>query len=227
MTGSNAVAVFKYGQLSDEHAETARNDAEWIRDEYQKVQAKTLEGAIGIGRRLLEARETIGHGSFISWVEMEFSFGIKTAQNLMNTAREVTDIQMRNAVSHLPQSVIYRLVRPSTPPSVREYVRQKVDAGEILAPDKVRDMIGEARKAEVSERTEARRTPDQKKARARTERAHAKEEDRLAAERTAKIEAAERAVAFLAQRLGEHFSEFAAMFATVDLYRFREAVAAA
>jgi N6-adenosine-specific RNA methylase IME4 len=47
---------------------------------------KTRQGAIEVGRLLIEAKAQLGHGSFTAMIEADLPFGARTAQNLMKIA---------------------------------------------------------------------------------------------------------------------------------------------
>lgn len=55
--------------------------------------AQTAENIIEIGRTLLEVKENIPHGEFLSWLENEVNYSKSTAYNFMKVAKEFPNFQ--------------------------------------------------------------------------------------------------------------------------------------
>lgn len=60
----------------------------------KQTQARVLEGAIEIGRRLQEAKGMVGHGAWADWLRENVDYSQSTADNLMRIAAEYGDEQI-------------------------------------------------------------------------------------------------------------------------------------
>ena len=65
-----------------------------------------------IGYDLLRAKKLLGHGNFWNWVETEFTWSTRTAQNFMNVASRLGS--KSESLSHLGMETLYKLAAPST-----------------------------------------------------------------------------------------------------------------
>lgn len=57
-------------------------------DEIAAWERNTVEGAIRCGEQLMEAKDEVPHGEWLSWLEENFVFSARTAQVYMDIARE-------------------------------------------------------------------------------------------------------------------------------------------
>lgn len=112
---------------------------------------------------MLSIKDRLGHGNFGPWLQSEFQMAERTAQRYMGAAAVFSD--KSDIVSVLPPSAVYALSAPSTPAPVREEVVRRLEAGERLPADDVRDMVRAAKRAEEQTRKEARITPGERKKR--------------------------------------------------------------
>ena len=51
---------------------------------------------LAVGEKLLEAKSQLAHGEFTAWVDRNFSFGLRQAQQYMAVARSTLNIEMRS-----------------------------------------------------------------------------------------------------------------------------------
>lgn len=129
--------------LAPESQALAREAAEHIRGLQQKVVADIAE----IGRTLLKVKEAVGHGNFGPWLQDEFQWTERTAQNYISVAERFGSNPKR--VSHLPLRTVYKLAAPNTPDLVRENIVERLERGEAIAPSDIESEINSAkRKAE-------------------------------------------------------------------------------
>jgi hypothetical protein len=82
-------------------------------------------GIVEIGRHLLEAKQRVGHGHYLAWIEREFQWGERTAQRYVMVAEEFSNT---TRVSDLSFRGLLLLAGDSTPPEVRDEVIER--AGE-------------------------------------------------------------------------------------------------
>lgn len=89
---------FSYSQLNSEQRELALNAAIEI-----KARERTIwENILAIGNKLIEVKQSLGHGYFLAWVEKEFGWSERYAQKYMKIASELTNEFLNtNDRSHL------------------------------------------------------------------------------------------------------------------------------
>jgi hypothetical protein len=83
-----------------------RTRAQWakhIRAEHKAMATACITAIIKLGRVLLAAKRSLGHGEFLAMIESDLTFGARPAQMLMKIA---TDKRLQKAKhgSHLPQA---------------------------------------------------------------------------------------------------------------------------
>jgi hypothetical protein len=142
--------TFDYSALEPEIAEALRNQTARIREGLRN----TVNNIIEIGRDLLAARGQLEHGHFGKWVEAEFPFTLRTAQNYMNAARLEAESE---TVSLLPEKIVRLIAAKSTPPEIRDQVLASAAAGETIKPKAVEDRLKRARLLRKEENREAQR----------------------------------------------------------------------
>jgi Protein of unknown function (DUF3102) len=92
-----------------------KTKAQWakqIREVHDQIIRKTVEGFIGLGRMLIEAKDQLEYGDFTAMCERDLPFSARTAQRLMAIAE---DQRLPTHVSVLPPSwgTLYELTRLS------------------------------------------------------------------------------------------------------------------
>ena len=60
--------------------------------EIRKLGKRAVQNIIEIGRRLTEAKKIVGWGNWLPWLEREFGWSERTAQNFMQVA-ELAEIR--------------------------------------------------------------------------------------------------------------------------------------
>src|SRR5687768_6309412 len=151
---------FDYSSLSGDIADTVRAAADRIKGRHQRQMAAIIE----TGRDLLAIKEQLGHGQFLEWIQAEFGMTDRTAENYTRAATEFGD--KIEIISNLPPTEVYRLASPSTPPSVRDTVVSRLEAGERVEPVEVRTLVRDAKEADRRAKEEAKLSPRTRKARA-------------------------------------------------------------
>jgi hypothetical protein len=95
-----------------------------------------LESAGRIGRELTRVKRAVGHGSFLAWLDREFAWSCRTAQNLMNLAELLNSQTFRNLtpdqLARFDLSAAYLLARPSTPEDARSAAAAAATNGERI-----------------------------------------------------------------------------------------------
>ncbi len=183
-----AVAKFDYGDLAPEVASMARQTAAAIREAHQRQVAEV----IATGEALIKVKVLLPHGEFGRWLESEFGWSARSAENYMRVAETYGPTAQR--VAHLPLGVVFRLAAPTIPTEVREDVLLRADRGERPTERAVGDLIRDARAKKAQDALVAERDAAQAAAQAakkeRGTKAYRQQRDAALAEqaRRAKVE---------------------------------------
>ena len=111
-----------------------------LADEIRALSKQTRESVIAIGNKLIEAKELVGHGNFLPWIETEFKWSESTANNFMQVAIKsvkFTDLADLN----VPISALYLLAAPNTPDEAIAAVAEQVKSGETMSLADVKNEI--------------------------------------------------------------------------------------
>jgi hypothetical protein len=109
-----------------------------------------LEAVYEIGADLLRAKELLGHGNFLPWLQSEFRWSERTANNYMSIARFFQGKAANFA--DLDIGAAAALAARSTPAEVRDAFLKRAEAGEIITRQEVRERLAVSR--EVRRTTE-------------------------------------------------------------------------
>jgi hypothetical protein len=97
---------------------------------------------IATGQKLSETKAVLPHGQFQDWVETEFGFSQRTAQNLMNVAERFAG--KSETVSLFSDSALYLLAAPSTPAAAIDAAAEEAAAtGASPTKERVKEIIAE------------------------------------------------------------------------------------
>lgn len=176
---------FDYSALAEENAALVRDVATRVRAHQRRTSAEIIE----VGADLARVKGRLDHGQFGRWLDAEFGWTIRTAQNYMRAA-EVFGVKCET-VSHLPPKAIYMLSAKSVPEAIVGEVVGKIENGEPIDLDAVTDQVRKA----SAERSEAKRKSRLKEVSARTRKRREKEQrewEHREAKRQAEAEAAAR-----------------------------------
>jgi hypothetical protein len=118
---------------------------------------KTAEDIVEIGQILTAVKAAVGHGGFLAWLDEEFGWSKRTAQNFMN----VYGCFKSATVAHLDIDfrALYLLAAPSTPALVREQALEQATNGHRVTMPELRRMIDKERAAMYPEAPAARKPP--------------------------------------------------------------------
>jgi phage N-6-adenine-methyltransferase len=107
--------------------------------EIREHMRRTAQEVVEIGIKLIEIKERLGHGHFLKWLEAEFQWTDRTAQNFMNVARRFKS-ETFSDLTFAP-SVLYLLAAPSTPETAREEALDRAQAGEAITHSAARAIV--------------------------------------------------------------------------------------
>lgn len=133
-----------------EQAVPAVRDIETITAEILTLKQTAGDAIIGIGQRLIEAKEMLPHGAWLPWLEEQVEFSERTARNFMRLAREWTN---RQALADLGAAKALTLL--ALPPEERAQFMEEHHT--INGEDKtVIDMTSRELEQAIRERDKAR-----------------------------------------------------------------------
>lgn len=133
--------VFSYEGLPAKEAESLRRTAADIR----RFERSVSRDLLLIGDNLTVAKLLLGHGQFGSWLAAEFGWAPRTAERFMRAAKVFG--ARNDAVATLGPTAIYALSAPSTPESVQRALVARLEAGERLSLNEIREVTQAARQA--------------------------------------------------------------------------------
>jgi len=108
--------------------------------EIRRLATRVVKDVIEIGRLLTKAKPIAGHGNWLSWLEREFGWSDRTAENYMRVYTLSTKFE---TVSNLciDLRALYLLTAKSTPPEVRGEIIARAEAGEQITVAAVKTAI--------------------------------------------------------------------------------------
>jgi Protein of unknown function (DUF3102) len=103
---------------------------------------------LGIGESLLRAKEIAGHGNFLPWLEAEFRWSERSAQDYMAISKH---LQGKSAsFADLNRSTALALIK--APTEVRGEIMARADAGEVIPRAEIKAMLAARAKAALAAR---------------------------------------------------------------------------
>src|SRR5271168_2085147 len=129
---------------------------------------RVIGDIIEIGRRLTDAKEKVGHGNWLPWLDREFGWSDSTALRYMQAHQFATDKSV--TVTDLSLKSLYLLAAPSTPEAARDEVIERSEAGEHLTPAQIKETIDKAVNVEIEAKLQTvRAEADEREAAIRAE----------------------------------------------------------
>jgi hypothetical protein len=134
-TGEPGTATATKAQALAAHADAIRT-----------IGRRIIADVIEIGKRLVEAKGLVGHGGWLPWLNREFGWSDKTAENFMNVHRLTKFEKFSNLADlTIDASALYLLAAPSTPDEARDAVIERAKAGETITVAETKRVIAEAK----------------------------------------------------------------------------------
>lgn len=94
----------------------------------RSIGPRVVADVIEIGRRLELCKNHLRHGLWAKWLEREFGWSHRTADNFINISKLAKSEKISNL--NLPLSGLYLLARPSVSEGVRAEIIQRAKGGE-------------------------------------------------------------------------------------------------
>ena len=150
MSQSLSNKAFDYSILDRETLQFVQQRASRI-----KVLIKrTAQDIVEIGQKLIEIKETLGHGRFEDWLKAEFDWTQMTANRFMNVAKRFESNKLLDLA--IAPSALYLLAAPSTPKMAREEALTRAEAGEHITHKVAQEIVKEQKQASLSTKTKSK-----------------------------------------------------------------------
>jgi Protein of unknown function (DUF3102) len=111
----------------------------------RQLSKRVIGDVIEIGHRLSDCKRLLGHGSWLPWLEREFSWSERTARNFISAYEFAQSKSANIADLGIDVSSLYLLAAPSTPEKARVEVLRRAEAGDAPPRAEVKHIIEEAR----------------------------------------------------------------------------------
>jgi hypothetical protein len=134
MPETTVVPSFDYASLDRETADFLQQQTGEIR----ALMRRSAQDIFEIGQKLIELKQRLGHGQFGQWLEAEFDWTERLAQQFMNVARQFKPENFADL--QIAPSALYLLAAPSTPEGVREEALARARDGEPMTHKKVKEI---------------------------------------------------------------------------------------
>ena len=97
-----------------DQGQVTQTNGEFLREIADRIRARMSRNIFETGRDLIAAKDRVGHGKFLRWIDVEFDMSEPSAARMMNVARTYGDGKSFT-LTDLKRSVLYELAAPSTP----------------------------------------------------------------------------------------------------------------
>ncbi len=132
---NQSLSAFDYSILDS----TTRIAIQQTTTEIKTLVHKTTRDILDIGARLIDVKAKLGHGNFTQWLDTEFGWSPKTAQNIMNVARTFHSNEIVGL--KFDTSALYLLAAPSTSENAREEAISRAKTGEVITRTSAKTII--------------------------------------------------------------------------------------
>lgn len=137
-------------------------DVEFLKSKELSIKVRTSQTIFENGRDLLEAKEKVGHGNFLKWVEGCFPWSQDTANRYMNVAKSFQNTHGAE-FQKIQAKALYLLSAPSTPEVVRQEAVELAESGETVTHAKAKELVAAHKEIErlKAENEYLKSTPDE------------------------------------------------------------------
>lgn len=98
---------------------------------------------IEIGRELIEAKKQVAHGEWLPWLDTEFGWKERTAENYMLVARKFASVADFSGLT-IDATALYALSAPDVPQAARDEAIAQAEDGERITRADAEEMINAA-----------------------------------------------------------------------------------
>jgi hypothetical protein len=132
---------FDYSALDPQVARGIQSAVRRIEDRVKR----TVADIIDIGNDLRAVKEALPHGQFGAWLEAEFGWSERLAQNFLNVASRFGARAEIIADLRIAPTAAYLLAAPSVPDEAREAAISRAEAGEQITAAVAKDILAQSR----------------------------------------------------------------------------------
>jgi protein gp37 len=112
--------------------------------EIRRLGRRVVADVVEIGRHLNECKRIAGHGNWLPWLDREFGWTDKTAENFINVHKLAGKFENFSNLD-LPVSALYALAAPSTPAEARDAIIERAQVGETVSVADVKRIINDTK----------------------------------------------------------------------------------
>jgi hypothetical protein len=135
MTDIQIQQTFDYGALDAETRIVVRQKTGEIRERARRA----VQDVIEIGQRLIEVKECLEHGQFGAWLDAEFRWSERTAQNYMAVAGAFKSETVADLA--ISTRALYALAAPSVPEEARQEAVEQARNGHRVGHTDAREIV--------------------------------------------------------------------------------------
>jgi hypothetical protein len=141
MSDEQSVLRFDYDSLDID----TRRFVEERTERVHRLARMTAAAIAQIGQDLTEVKVRLGHGQFLKWIDREFGWQERSAQNFMNVYHNVAPHLKSATVADLQIEfrALYLIAAPSTPEPVRTAIIEHAESGHHVTREEVREVLEE------------------------------------------------------------------------------------
>ena len=115
---------------------------------------RTAQDIVEIGQKLIEIKETLGHGRFEDWLKAEFDWTQMTANRFMNVAKRFESNNLLDL--EIAPSALYLLAAPSTPEMARDEALARAKSGEHITHKVAQEIVKDKKQELLSTKTKSK-----------------------------------------------------------------------
>jgi DNA-binding transcriptional regulator YdaS (Cro superfamily) len=134
--------TFDYAALKRGTAERVRASAERVREKVKK----TLEDVIDVGTELAKVKGLLGHGLFGRWLQAEFGWPVRRAENFLSVAEHFGPKYEIIANLAIQPTAASLLASPSVPEAARRAAIERAESGQRVTTAVAREIVADVRK---------------------------------------------------------------------------------
>jgi hypothetical protein len=147
---------FNYKIIEDKQQRTYLQSQETsIRSAFGRVHNSLVE----VGNRLRDAKEAVGHGLFMQWIDGVFDMNYQTALRFMQVAEAFSRVNDLQSLG-FQQSALYALSVPSVPEEARDEAIERAQAGEVITHKTAQEIVANHKTASTASEQEQNEKDD-------------------------------------------------------------------
>ena len=112
---------------------------------------RTASDIIDIGQKLIEVKDYLGYGSFLSWLKAEFNWSESAARKFMQVTRQFKSVNFTDL--DIAASALYLLAAPSTPAVARQEALERASQGETITHFEAQSIVSRHKQSALPKAT--------------------------------------------------------------------------